>query len=129
MKQVFYLVHREARKRAVDAVLSAPDGYRVEIREKTRSLEQNDLMWSRLTDIAKQVLFVVNGQATKLTPEEVKDIMSASLKKELKMAIGLHGEMVILGQRTSKMTVKEMSDLIELVQAFGAENDVKWSLP
>ncbi|MBO9332678.1 hypothetical protein GHR37_26390 [Achromobacter xylosoxidans] len=31
------------------------------------------------------------------------------------------------GQRTSKMTVREMKDLIELAYAFGNERGVEWS--
>ena len=33
---------------------------------------------------------------------------------------------VVLGQSTSKMTVAQMRDLIELIQAFGAERNVRW---
>jgi hypothetical protein len=33
---------------------------------------------------------------------------------------------VVLGQRTSKMTVKEMNEVIELAYAFGAQNGVKF---
>jgi hypothetical protein len=32
-----------------------------------------------------------------------------------------------MGQSTSKMTIKEMLDLQELMAAFGAERNVKWS--
>jgi hypothetical protein len=34
---------------------------------------------------------------------------------------------VVLGQSTSRMTTKEMSDLCELIQAFGAERNVRFS--
>jgi hypothetical protein len=36
---------------------------------------------------------------------------------------------VALGMSTSRMSVREMSDLIELVFAFGAERNVEWSDP
>src|SRR5690625_2007987 len=117
-KQVFILSHTLARPNAARACAEAPDGWRVELRPRTRSLAQNDMLWSILTDISRQVDFVVNGQMTKVSPEEVKDILTAALKRETRMAMGIDGGMVILGQRTSKMTVRQMTELIELAHAF-----------
>ncbi|KDC23944.1 NinB protein [Bordetella bronchiseptica F4563] len=126
-KQVFVLAHPQARRNAAYACANAPDGYRVEIKPRTRSLAQNDMMWSILTDISRQVQFVVNGALVKVQPEEVKDILTASLRRETRMAMGIDGGMVLLGQRTSKMSVREMTNLIELAYAFGNERGVEWS--
>lgn len=126
-KQVFNLVSPLVRRNAARAIAAAPEGYRCEIRPKTRSLAQNDLMWSVLTDISRQVDFVVNGQLTKVSPDEVKDILTAGLKREMRMAMGIDGGMVLLGQRTSKMTVRQMAELIELAHAFGTQKRVEWS--
>lgn len=126
-KQIFILSHPLARRNAARACAEAPDGWRVELRPRTRSLAQNDMLWSILTDISKQVDFVVNGELVKVSPEEVKDILSASLKRETRMAMGIDGGMVLLGQRTSKMTVRQMAELIELAHAFGTEKGVRWS--
>lgn len=126
-RQVFVLSHPLARRNAAHAIAQAPEGHRVEIKPRTRSLAQNDLLWSVLTDISRQVDFVVNGQAVKVTPEEVKDILTAGLRRETRMAMGIDGGMVLLGQRTSKMTVRQMTELIELAHAFGTQKDVRWS--
>lgn len=126
-KQVFQLVSPLVRRNAADAIANAPQGYRCEIRPKKRTLAQNDLLWSVLTDISKQVEFVVNGELIKVSPEEVKDILTAGLKRETRMAMGIDGGMVILGQRTSKMTVRELAELIELAHAFGTQRGVEWS--
>ena len=126
-KQVFQLVSPLVRRNAAHAIANAPEGYRCEIRPKTRTLAQNDLLWSVLTDISKQVEFVVNGELIKVSPEEVKDILTAGLKRETRMAMGIDGGMVILGQRTSKMTVRELAELIELAHAFGTQRGVEWS--
>lgn len=126
-KQVIYLTSPLARRNVAHLAATAPDGYRCEIRPKTRTLGQNDLMWSILTDISRQVQFVVNGALVNVSPEEVKDILTASLKRETRMAMGIDGGMVLLGQRTSKMTVRQMTELIELAHAFGAEKGVQWS--
>lgn len=126
-KQVFVLSHQIARQNAERACANAPEGYRVEIKPRTRSLAQNDMLWSILTDISRQVQFVVNGALVSVAPEEVKDILTAGLRRETRMAMGIDGGMVLLGQRTSKMTVSEMKDLIELAYAFGNDRGVEWS--
>jgi len=126
-RQVFILSHERARRNAIQACVAAPAGYRVEIKPRTRSLAQNDMLWSILTDISRQVEFVVNGALVKVSPEEVKDILTAGLRREIRMAMGINGGMVLLGQRTSKMTVAEMTQLIELAYAFGNERGVEWS--
>ena len=86
-----------------------------------RSLEQNRMMWANLEDIANQVVWY--GQ--KLHTEEWKDVLTAALKRQ-KVVPGIDGGFVIIGARTSKMTVAEMTELIELSTAFGTEQGVKF---
>jgi hypothetical protein len=78
-------------------------------------------MWAVLTDLSEQVEWY--GQ--KLTKENWKDVLTASLKRQ-KVAPGLDGGFVVLGASTSKMTVAEMTELIELAMAFGAEKGVEF---
>ena len=117
----FRLVHAEARKRAASAIMDAPDGWIARITEPTRTLESNALLWVLLGEVSKQV----EWYGSKLTAEEWKDVFSASLKKQ-KVVPALDGGFVVCGQRTSKMTKSEFSDLIELIQAFGAERGVNF---
>lgn len=119
MKQVFVLSHPTARKNAMTAVSQAPDGYLVEIRQKTRTLEQNAKLWSMLSEISNQV----EWYGKKLSEESWKDIFSAVLRKQ-EVVPGIDGGFVVLGQSTRKMTIAEMSDMIELIHAFGAERDI-----
>jgi hypothetical protein len=98
----------------------------VEVRRATRTTAQNALMWSVLTDISRQVPWMVDGQTAKLDPDEWKEILSAGLKKNQRMARGIEGGFVMLGLRTSRMTRKEMTDLIDLGHAFGTQHGVKW---
>ena len=120
-KQTFFLVHDTARQMAVRAVTLAPMGHCVEIKPKTRTTAQNALLWSLLADISKQVDW--HGQ--KLSSEDWKNLFSASLKQQRSVP-GIDGGLVVLGQSTSRMTTKEMSDLCELIQAFGAEHEVRF---
>lgn len=121
-KQIFFLEHQTARFNALRCVQHAPEGYCVEVKPKTRSLEQNRRMWAMLSDIANQVVWYEK----KLTPENWKDIFSAALKKQ-EVVPGMEGGFVVLGQSTSKMTIAEMTELQELMMAFGVERNVQWS--
>jgi hypothetical protein len=111
---------------ACDFVRKAGRKVAIVIQEPTRSLEQNDRMWALLTDISRQVQWPVDGRMQYLKPEDWKHILSAGLKREQRVAQGIDGGFVILGQRTSKMSKRELSDLMELIEAFGAMNDVAW---
>ncbi len=95
--------------------------YVVEIKPLTRTVKQNDLMWALLTDISEQVIW--HGQ--RLSKENWKDVLTAALKSQ-SVVPGISGGFVVLGQSTSKMTVAEMIDVIELSYAFGAQNGVKF---
>lgn len=75
-----------------------------------------------LADISAQV----DWYGQKLTSEEWKDVFSASLKRT-KVVPGLDGGFVVCGQSTSKMTKAEMCELQELMEAFGAEKDVRFT--
>jgi len=99
----------------------------VEECQPTRTLDQNALMWTLLHDIARQVEWPVDGRMQKIDAEDWKHILSAGLKRHQRVAQGIDGGFVILGQRTSRMNIGEMSDLIELIHAFGSERDVRWS--
>lgn len=96
--------------------------YVVEVKPLTRTIQQNDLMWALLTEISNQVVW--HGQ--KLTPDNWKDVLTAALKRQ-SVVTGIDGGFVVLGQRTSKMTVKELNEVIELAYAFGAQNGVIFS--
>lgn len=86
-----------------------------------RSLEQNRMMWANLEDISQQVIWY----GVKLTKDEWKDVLTAALKKQ-KVVPGIEGGFVVIGARTSKMTVPEMTELIELSTAFGTQQGVKF---
>lgn len=124
MKQIFSLVHAEARRRAVESVRLAPEGYVVRVSPPTRSLEQNALLWSRLSDLADQV----NWHGRKLSAEDWKHVATASLR-QMVVVPNIEGTgFVALGMSTSSMTKQEFADLLALVEAFGAERQVRWTL-
>lgn len=123
MKQTFKLVHQGARQRAAQAVLAAPEGHVVTISEPTRSTDQNALLWPLLAEVSR----CVDWYGKKLTPDDWKNVFSASLRK-LEVVPNLDGTgFVALGQSTSQMSKREFSELIELIYSFGAERGVEFN--
>jgi hypothetical protein len=96
----------------------------VEIKPETRTLAQNARLWAMLTDVAKQV----NWYGRKLSEEEWKHVFTASLSKQ-DVVPGIDGGFVVLGKSTSKMTKPEMSELQQLIEAFGAQQGVRFTAP
>ena len=96
----------------------------VEVREETRSVAQNARLWAMLEDIARQV----DWYGQKLTKDEWKDVFSAAMKRT-KVVPGLDGGFVVCGQSTSKMTIAEMCEMQELMEAFGAQRGVRFTCP
>jgi S-adenosylmethionine:diacylglycerol 3-amino-3-carboxypropyl transferase len=87
----------------------------------TRTAGQNARMWAMLNDVARQV----DWYGRRLAPEEWKDVFTAALKRQ-KVVPGLDGGFVVLGASSREMTVAEMSELMELIEAFGAEHGVRF---
>lgn len=96
---------------------------------ENRSQEQSKRMWAMLHDVAAQVDWFVDGRTTRMDAEDWKHVFTASLKKHQRIAAGIEGGFVILGQSTRKMTIAEMGDLMTLIEAFGAEKGVEWTDP
>lgn len=120
MKKTFFLINPKVRELAKYAISQAEDGFMVTIQPKTRNNEQNSKMWAILGEISKQVVW----HGKKLTPENWKDVLTASLRKQ-EVVIGLDSNFVVLGQSTSKMSIKDMSEVIELALNFAALHEVR----
>lgn len=118
-KRIYRLVHDTARRLAAAQCQLAPEGWIVEIKPATRTLDQNARLWAQLTDVSHQV----EWYGRKLTQEEWKHVFTASLKRQ-DVVPGLDGGFVALGQSTSKMSKRELGDLMELISAFGAQQGV-----
>ena len=119
-RRIYILAHDTARKLAAAQVMLAPAGFVVDIKPPTRSLEQNSRLWAMLHDVATQVVW----HGRKLDAESWKHIFSSSLKK-MDVVPNIEGTgFVALGLSTSKMSKKELGDLMTLIEAFGVKHDV-----
>lgn len=107
----------------VKAYLTA--GHRLElvIKKEKRSNEQNKKLWATLGDISRQV----DWYGDKLSPVDWKVMLTASLRKQ-RAVRGIDGGFVVLGESTSKMDKAEMSELLELAMAFGAQQGVQFAV-
>ena len=95
------------------------------VRPETRTEAQNRLMWPQLQAFADQLVWPVNGRMERLTPEEWKDLLTAAFNSEtMRLAMGLNGGTVMLGQRTSKFSKKRFSEFVEFLYATAADRGV-----
>lgn len=108
------------RQKAATWALKAPDGMSITFKQASRSLDQNALMWARLTEIARQV----DWYGRKLTPTDWKDMFTASLRNAISVPGIDPGTVVVLGLHTSDMTRAEMGLLLDLIDAFAAERGI-----
>jgi hypothetical protein len=109
-------------KRKID---EAPQGYVVKIAAETRRDAQNRKLWPMLADIRKQI----DGFEA-FTLDDIKLRFLNALGTELRFLPELEGQgMFPVGLRSSTLTVEQFSGLVELLYAFGAKHNVKWSEP
>lgn len=126
MSRALLVLYNDAiRAKAIKWIAGLPKDTRVEFKEPKRTLPQNDKLWALLTEVAQQVTWY--GQ--KLSPDDWKDMFTASLRKA-RVVPGIDpGSFVLLGLHTSDMGKEELSMLLELIYAFGAEQGVVFHEP
>lgn len=91
----------------------------MEIKPPTRSLEQNAAMWGLLAQITRQRP-VHNGR--EMTPDLWKAVFMDALGHEVDYVASLDGRRVFpLGHRSSQLTKAQMTDLIELMLCWAAQ--------
>lgn len=120
-RAVITLNGKDDSERAVRWISQAPAGTRLEFKAPRRTLPQNDRLWAMLTDVATQLPW----HGIKLAPDDWKLIFLDSLKRELRLVPNIDGTgFVNLGLSSSDLSKSEMSDLFELISAFGARHGV-----
>jgi len=103
----------------------APADYVMKLAKETRRDAQNRKLWPMLQDIQRQV----PGMET-YTTEDIKFRFLNALGTEMRFLPELEGQgMFPVGMRSSLLTVQQFSALVELIYAFGAKHDVRWTDP
>lgn len=123
MSRAWITIRNDAdRAKACQWVAKAPVGYHLEFKEPKRSTAQNARMWAMLSEVAAQLPW----HGVKLSPDDWKLIFLDGLKRELRIVPNMEGTGFVNLGRSSDLSVREMTDLIELIAAFGANHGVKF---
>jgi len=114
------------RAKAIEWIRRAPKEARVTFKGPQRTLPQNDKMWAMLTDVSTQLAWY----GKRMTPDDWKLVFLDGLKRELRLVPNITGDgFVNLNRSSSDLSVEEMTNMIELMFAFGAEHGVVWGDP
>lgn len=129
-RALLVLSSQEIKDKALRWLAGARAGTRVEFKGPKRTLPQNDRMWAMLTDVASQLDW--HGQ--KLTTDEWKLMFLDALKRDRRDQLRIVPNLdntgfVNLSTSSSDLGKEEMSDLMEIISAFGVGHDVVFSDP
>ncbi|MCK1430873.1 recombination protein NinB [Bradyrhizobium sp. 87] len=113
------------REQAIQWVRKAPTGSRVEFKGPARSVDQNSRFWAMLTDVAVQGR--VNDR--RFNTEDWKIMFMTAYAEERGLEIRHlpalnRAGMIPCGRSSSDLSVHEMSELMEWIAAWGAENGI-----
>lgn len=131
MSRALLILHTDdLRAKAIDWIRKAPVDTRVTFQGPKRTLAQNDRMWAMLTDVSVQL----EWHGAKRSPEDWKllflDSLERALGHEPDIVPSLYGDgYVRLDGSSSKLSVEEMTQLIELIFAFGSNHGVTFQEP
>jgi hypothetical protein len=135
VKSVVILAHDQARELAKRQIDAAPAGYWMVLDEPKKKREQEEKYHAQIGDIARQCEYA--GKAW--DSEDMKRILIDEFAEEMRLAgTPLHhdgrlipsenGRRVIqLGIQSREFWVKEASQFIEFLYAWGADRGVTWS--
>lgn len=120
-RALLILSNKEVRQRAINWVLKAPEGSRVEFKGAQRSLDQNSRLWATLTDIATQA----DHGGRKYTADQWKVIFLHAMGREVQFIPSLDSKTFIpWGQSSSDLSKEEMSNLLEFIEAWATEHNI-----
>jgi hypothetical protein len=108
------------RAKVMNWLKGAAYGYRVEVRERKRTDDQNERFWAILGAVAKQA----NIGGRKFAPDQWKAIFMRTMGKQVDFLPDLNGEFFPVGFRSSQLSVREMSDLQTFIEAWAAEQGI-----
>lgn len=112
--------------RATNWIAKAPFGTRVEFKAAKRSLPQNDKLWAMLTDVAVQK----EHAGRKYNSDQWKVLFMHGCGREVQFIPSLDNSTFIpWGSSSSDLSKSEMSELIEFISSWGAQNGVIFNDP
>ncbi len=125
MAQTVILHGNSQRSFAKQLIDRAPVGAVVTIREATRNSDQNAKMWAMLSDVSR-----AKPEGRHWTPETWKAAFMHTLGHQVQFCEGLDNSGPFpLGFRSSRLTVRQMADLITVIDEYGTRHGVHWADP
>jgi hypothetical protein len=125
MAQTLILSGNSQRSLAKQIIDRAPVNAVVTIKEATRNLDQNARMWAMLSDVSRS-----KPEGRHWTPETWKSAFMHVLGHQVQFCEGLDGSGPFpLGFRSSRLTVRQMADLITVISEYGDRHGVRWTDP
>lgn len=125
MAQTVILRGASQRTLAKQMIDRAPADAVIRISEATRNADQNAKLWAMISDISR-----AKPEGRHWTPETWKCAFMHSLGHQVLFCEGLDGSGPFpIGFRSSRLTVRQMADLITVVSEYGDRHGVQWSEP
>ena len=111
------------REELINMIRNAPSGTEIEITQGApHTAEQRAKVRCMLRDIAKQCTWF----DARLPEDLWKNLFTAEIRRDLLFPDLYGGGYVLMGDSTKGMILEEMGSMIDLMHAFGVENDVKF---
>lgn len=122
-----FLVGPRQRQYAHQCIDAAPEDYVCQIKQKTRTLEQNAKFHAMCTDVSNQCEYA----GAKRTAQQWKLIFisghAVATKQPAECVPGIEGEFINLRESSADMGIKRLASVIEYMLAWGVEHNVEWS--
>lgn len=113
---------RALARRLID---KAPANAVVNIREATRNADQNARMWAMIADVSR-----AKPEGRRATPDVWKALFMSACGHAVQFEHGLDGGPPLpVGFRSSRLSVRQMADLITCIAEYGDRHGVVWSEP
>lgn len=123
MAQTIILRGNSQRSLAKQLIDRAPADAIVTVREATRNADQNAKMWAMLSDVSR-----AKPEGRHWTPETWKAAFMHVLGHQVQFCEGLDNSGPFpLGFRSSRLTVRQMADLITCIDEYGSRHGVHWT--
>lgn len=133
--RTFVLVDDKRRRLACEAIWQSPLGWLVQLGEPGKTNPQARRYHAMIGDIARQWEFIGRYWDAEDCKRILVDAFAAAMREHgtplrhsgLVIPSIDRQRVVQLGVQTRRFSVKEASDFIEHLFAFGAEHDLEWS--
>lgn len=107
---------------ACELIAKAPAGHVVTIGERPRTSGQNKRFHAMLADLER-----LDPLGRGYDARAYQALALAANGHQPETIVSLDGELIVLGFKSSRLTVSQMSDVIEWLFWLGAQHGVAWS--